>query len=97
MMGQLQGYKHQYEGATHGAKDFGEKLSPEVARDLDKAEAASAAKAQAGQANPAAPAGGGAAPQGGGNRTVTRQGTIKSGPNTGKRVIEYSDGTRSIQ
>jgi hypothetical protein len=97
MMGQLQGYKHQYEGATHGAKDFGEKLSPEVARDLDKAEAASAARAQASQGNTAPPAGGAAAPQGGGDRTVVRQGTIKSGPNVGKRVIEYSDGTRSIQ
>lgn len=30
-------------------------------------------------------------------RTVVRSGTIKSGPNAGKRVVEYSDGTREIQ
>jgi hypothetical protein len=30
-------------------------------------------------------------------RTVVRQGTINTGANAGKRVIEYSDGTRDIQ
>ena len=30
-------------------------------------------------------------------RTVVRTGTVKSGPNAGKRVIEYSDGTREFQ
>jgi hypothetical protein len=74
MIGQLQGYKHQYEGATHGAKDFNEKLSPEVSQDLDKAEAAAAARAQAAQANPAAPAGGGAAAPSVGTRKQFKQG-----------------------
>jgi hypothetical protein len=30
-------------------------------------------------------------------KTVVRTGTVKSGPNAGKRVIEYSDGTREFQ
>lgn len=30
-------------------------------------------------------------------RTIVRTGTIKSGPDQGKKVIEYSDGTREIQ
>ena len=30
-------------------------------------------------------------------RTIVRTGTIESGPNKGKKVIEYSDGTREIQ
>jgi hypothetical protein len=32
-----------------------------------------------------------------GKKTVVRTGTVKSGPNAGKRVIEYSDGTREFQ
>ena len=30
-------------------------------------------------------------------RTVVRTGTVQSGPDKGKKVIEYSDGTREIQ
>jgi hypothetical protein len=30
-------------------------------------------------------------------RTIVRTGTIQSGPDKGKKVIEYSDGTREIQ
>jgi hypothetical protein len=32
-----------------------------------------------------------------GPRSVLRSGTIQSGPNAGKRVVEYSDGTREIK
>ena len=47
MIGQLKGYKQQYEGATHGAKDFDEKLTPEVRDALHASET---------KAPPAAPA-----------------------------------------
>jgi GH24 family phage-related lysozyme (muramidase) len=30
-------------------------------------------------------------------RTVVRRGTVNSGPNAGKRIVEYSDGTREYQ
>src|SRR5208282_58173 len=33
----------------------------------------------------------------GGNKTVTRTGTVKSGDNKGKTVTEYSDGTRDYK
>jgi len=36
-------------------------------------------------------------PAAGGGRTIVRQGTVSSGPNAGKRVIEYSDGTKEYQ
>jgi len=45
-----------------------------------------------GNASPAAS--GAAAPQG---KTVVRQGTVNSGANAGKKIIEYSDGTREYQ
>jgi hypothetical protein len=32
-----------------------------------------------------------------GGKTIVRQGTINDGPDKGKRVIEYSDGTREVQ
>lgn len=34
---------------------------------------------------------------GGAGKTVVRQGTVQSGPNAGKRVIEYSDGTKEYK
>jgi hypothetical protein len=36
-------------------------------------------------------------PPAAGGRTIVRQGTVSSGPNAGKRVIEYSDGTKEYQ
>jgi hypothetical protein len=36
-------------------------------------------------------------PAAGGNRTIVRQGTVQSGENKGKRVIEYSDGTKEYK
>lgn len=45
------------------------------------------------QPPPAAGASGTTAPA----RTITRQGTVNSGPNAGKKIIEYSDGTREYQ
>jgi len=36
-------------------------------------------------------------PKGAEGKTVTRTGTVNSGPNAGKRVILYSDGTREYQ
>lgn len=32
-----------------------------------------------------------------GGRTIVREGTVQSGPNAGKRVIEYSDGTKEYK
>jgi len=32
-----------------------------------------------------------------GGKTIVRQGTVNSGPNAGKRVIEYSDGTKEYK
>jgi len=34
---------------------------------------------------------------GAGEKTVVRSGVVNSGPNKGKKVIEYSDGTREYQ
>jgi hypothetical protein len=34
---------------------------------------------------------------GGETKTIVRQGTVQSGPNQGKRVIEYSDGTKEYK
>ena len=34
---------------------------------------------------------------GGAGKTIVRQGTVQSGPNAGKRVIEYSDGTKEYK
>ena len=56
MMGQLLGYKQQYESSTHGAKDFGEKLTPAIADDLEKAAAAQKPATPATPATPAATA-----------------------------------------
>ena len=36
-------------------------------------------------------------PAAGGGRTIVREGTVQSGPNAGKRVIEYSDGTKEYK
>jgi len=35
--------------------------------------------------------------EGGSKRTIVRSGTVNAGPNAGKKVIEYSDGTREYQ
>jgi hypothetical protein len=36
-------------------------------------------------------------PAAAGGRTIVREGTVQSGPNAGKRVIEYSDGTKEYK
>ena len=57
------------------------------------------AAAQASAASQASKPSGVAAARAGGTqaKTIVRTGTIQSGPDKGKKVIEYSDGTREIQ
>jgi hypothetical protein len=57
------------------------------------------AAAQASAAPQASKPSGVAAARSGGTqaKTIVRTGTIQSGPDKGKKVIEYSDGTREIQ
>jgi hypothetical protein len=38
-----------------------------------------------------------AAPAAASGKSVVRSGTVNSGPNAGKKIIEYSDGTKEYQ
>lgn len=86
MAGQMKGLRQTYESTTK-SKNFDEFLLPETKKALKGLEHVEDSWNKDGSKKS----------EGTKERTVVRSGTVNSGDNKGKKVIEYSDGTREYQ
>ena len=92
--GRMQALGNKYEaGMNYKYKTNGgiNLLSPEAQKAYNRIKATSVVSGKSEETPKAEPA---KAPEG---KTVTRTGVVNSGPNAGKRVIVYSDGTKEYQ